>query len=743
MKPYSVAPLVLAGISFAVGVYHLSMYARGRSRRRDLSFGLYCLVVTAFDVATHRLYDADDVAGAVGFQRAQFVLAGIGLACLLQFIVDVSEAPPTRAARAFLAFYVLFTAIALLEHGGLVLTDVPDTKVLDGPFGWRLVYHEVATGPLGDALLTSTVALVPVAAHQALPLLRRGERRRFGILVAALAVLFVGIFNDALVAAGQLSNVYMFEFSFLAMIVLVAADLSFEVARAAGMAGALAQSEARLGAILDAIADAVVAVDSRGRVVRMNPAAERLTGYEHHEALGKAADEILPLAREARPAHAGAHANATLRTRSGEERLVTVAEAQIASPGGPAVDAVLVLHDVTHERRIEAAMRESQQMESIGRIAGGVAHDFNNLLTPILGYAALSLKRLPPEDASRDAFHVIVDAATRGADLTRQLLAFGQRQILDVRTLNLGETVRNLLPLLRKVIREDVAIHADLDASVGAVRADRSQLEQIVMNLAVNARDAMPNGGALEIATSEATVDADAELGRPAGRYVVLSVRDTGVGIDDETRRHMFEPFYTTKGRGRGTGLGLATVHGIVQQHGGHIEVETATGRGTTFRLFFPRVEATAETIAPAVEPSTTGRGEGTVLVVDDDALVRRYTAHVLEDHGYRVVVAETGTDALARAESLPALDLVVTDVVLPGLDGRALVDALRAVRPGIGYVLMTGYADETDAPSGGASDAPMLAKPFRAAELLARVRESMEARRPAPERACGTLEGE
>jgi CheY-like chemotaxis protein len=369
-------------------------------------------------------------------------------------------------------------------------------------------------------------------------------------------------------------------------------------------------------------------------------------------------------------------------------------------------------------------------MEAVGRLAGGIAHDFNNLLNVIMGYASLLTRRVSAgADASRLA--QIVKAAERAAGLTRQLLAFSRKQVLEPRVLDLDTVVGELGGMLRRLIGEDVELVLQPGAGLWPVKADPGQLEQVVMNLAVNARDAMPQGGTLTISTANVEVDPEEAWRHPtvaAGRYVVLTVRDNGCGMDQEVQSHIFEPFFSTKEKGKGTGLGLATVYGVVQQTGGQIRVESAPGRGAAFHIYLPPTEA-APTSAPAPARVEPRRGAETVLLVEDEDSLRELAAEVLEGLGYRVLVAVDGKDALRVAQGAKGpIDLLLTDVIMPGLSGREVAARLAPARPGLHVLFMSGYTDEAIAHHGVLEPGMrLLNKPFTPDQLAQAVAHALD----------------
>jgi len=447
--------------------------------------------------------------------------------------------------------------------------------------------------------------------------------------------------------------------------------------------------------------------------------------------LGRRIEEVFP------PPLGGQFGAALARTRASGERV----QVEYEIPGYPGHwvadfaalpdgSVTILVSDVTERRRLEARSAESAKLESIGRLAGGVAHDFNNLLTVILSCADMAARdvetgaRPDPEDLRE-----ILGAAERARALTRQLLAFARRQVIAPVVLDLNVLVQESEKLLRRVLGEDVALAIRLGPEPWRVRCDPAQLQQVVLNLAVNARDAMPRGGRLEIATANVEVTparAAALPGLKAGPHVRLTVADDGPGLPQEIRDHLFEPFFTTKAKGKGTGLGLATVYGIVSQSGGAISVESAPGLGTAFEIYLPRTEAPAAEPEPARAPGLRG-GHETILLVEDDPSVGAVAARVLREAGYRVQHAQRGAEALALAAAEPP-QLLLTDVVMPGLDGRQVADAIGRAHPGTRVLFMSGYTEDAIVRHGVVeAGVQFLPKPFTPAGLLARVREVLE----------------
>jgi PAS domain S-box-containing protein len=414
------------------------------------------------------------------------------------------------------------------------------------------------------------------------------------------------------------------------------------------------------------------------------------------------------------------------KTKTGELRSVLASVERIELSGRPCL--LMLAHDISERKRLEDQLRQAQKMEAIGRLAGGLAHDFNNLLSVVIGYCDLLSRKLPPDTPERADINEIRTAAEGASGLTRQLLAFSRRQVLQPRVIDLNEVVQRAERMLKPLLGDDVSLVMRLASDLPHVLADGGQLDQVLMNLAVNSRDAMPRGGCITIET--ATVDF-AERALPAvpgaqpGRYVALSVGDTGVGMNPDTIAHIFEPFFTTKDVGKGTGLGLATVYGIVQQSGGFISVASEQGEGTTFRIFLPETKAVAEPRQPPVAAVGSLEGGGTILVVEDSVQLRELFRDVLELHGYRVLDAPNGRAALeVAAGHSGTIDLLLTDVIMPEMNGRQLADHLVAARPGIKVLFASGYSEEDLARHGVEGGMAYLQKPFNPGALARRVKE-------------------
>jgi two-component system cell cycle sensor histidine kinase/response regulator CckA len=511
------------------------------------------------------------------------------------------------------------------------------------------------------------------------------------------------------------------------------------------------ESREWFSAMLRNVSEAVIANDKDGAVRYMNTAAEQLTGWKEEEARGKPLAEVAHFLHEATHAVKAAGSSdghegrdyAMLIPREGAPRSVENRLYPVHGADREVEGSVLAVRDVSDRRDLERQLAQKHKMEAIGRLAAGVAHDFNNLLTAIIGYSNLALMKAEESDPSREDISQIKEAGERAADLTQQLLAFSRRQMLSPSVVDLGEMSRNMEKLLRRLIGEDVEIINVGDRPLWPVKADLGQMEQVLMNLAVNARDAMPQGGRLEVETRNLELGPGVpapEAGMSPGRYVMLCVSDSGSGMDAETRSHLFEPFFTTKAPGKGTGLGLATVYGIVKQSGGHLSVHSEPGGGSSFRIYLPVTgdaphrAKSADRISPMAAD-----GNETVLVVEDEKAVRGFLRESLERKGYRVLEAANAEDALelaaeaaSRGGTLPGnegeIRLLLTDVVMGGMNGRELADEVLGMLPGIKVLYISGYTDRAIVHQGVIDEGlAFLRKPFTPMDLARRVRSLLD----------------
>ena len=515
----------------------------------------------------------------------------------------------------------------------------------------------------------------------------------------------------------------------------------------AWLSGALKENQGTMTATLNSIGDAVIATDRRGCVRFINPMAERLTGWSQDEAKGRSLAEVFQCVHAHTGASVSTPAVGALRSvvmlpddthlisKSSDPVAVDDSMAPIQTDSGRIVGAILVFRDATRRKENEAALLKSerqllqaQRMEAVGRLAGGVAHDFNNLLTVINGYADLALKQIDEDSPVRSGIEEIRKAGQQASGLTRQLLAFSRRQPLKLEVIDLNQVVANVEAMLRRLIGEDMKLVTILTGEPLCVTADVGQIEQVIVNLATNARDAMPGGGTLTLETAVKVPDENLASQAPDLQpvpHAVLAVSDTGIGIDPHTRLHMFEPFFTTKDVGKGTGLGLSTIYGIVAKHNGHVRVHSEPGHGSTFEVYLPRVEGQPKTPVQATAHNAP-KATATILLVEDNAEVRELAREILKGLGYRVLETAHSEEALIVARSHPGrIDLMVSDVVMPGFGGPELARRLAPLHPETNVLYISGYTEHDLAERALRDPAvAFLQKPFTPDELGRKVEE-------------------
>ncbi|HEY3319092.1 MAG TPA: PAS domain S-box protein [Planctomycetota bacterium] len=508
-------------------------------------------------------------------------------------------------------------------------------------------------------------------------------------------------------------------------------------------AEALQQSEARLSAIIASAMDAIITVDNQQRIILFNGTAERAFGCSAADAIGTPVSRFIPERfRHVHEKHIPTFATSAIRElRVGDREPLwalrpdgtefpMAASISKTEAGGQTLF-MIIARDVTKQRQLEQQFLQAQKMEAVGQLAGGVAHDFNNLLCVINGRAELALESMKPNDSQRRNLELIFKTGERAAKLTRQLLAFSRRQVLQPKVLDLNAVVADIDEMLRRLVPEDITVTTDLAPELHHTKADPSQVEQVIMNLVVNARDAMAQGGTLTIKTADVELDeayCSSHAGAQAGKYVMLSVSDTGCGMDDNVKKHLFEPFFTTKGRDRGTGLGLATTYGIVKQSGGYITAESELGKGTTFKVYLPQVAEGPIASAERAAVGASHRGKETILLVEDEEEVRLLASDILEAEGYRVFRASGGLEALqVYEEHHDEIRIVVTDVIMPQLTGPELAARLRLRCPDIRVVYISGYTDDAVRVKDLSPGTHFIQKPFAASDLLRKVQDVLD----------------
>jgi PAS domain S-box-containing protein len=745
-----------------------------RLERRSVWLDIAVLALSLCAIVIGIAGDALDAFLDVG--DTLLILSSPALLIAVAAVGTVAAAGSGRPFRPLASSYIVAAGLACMGIAGLVVAMGVDETV--ERLAWGVISLGVLLIGVGSRTLQSQEEIA-VTRHRGIGTVRR-LLPVVGVVAAALALLpwlepisdelerlQTGTVVLAVVLIAIRQHLLILEREQLLREATQSADREHHAHRAAARSIAdtrataerLAEAEARYRALVERI-PAIVYVDvidpnapnEHYRPIYLSPQVEEVSGYPTDAFMGDESlwdelvhpDDTAEVARHFdRHGRLGEPLRVTYRITHRDGRIVWVEEhASVigTSPEGHRLSQGVIV-DITERRALEDQLRAAQRMDAVGRLAGGVAHDFNNLLTAIVGYASLLLADLDEDDLRRPDVLAITSAADSATVLVRQLLAFGRRQMLRPEEVDLSTVSERVSPMLRRLIGEHIELRTELATGLPAVRADPGQLEQVVVNLIVNARDAMPHGGTVTVRTHETVItplEARAHLGLQPGQYVVLTVTDTGIGMDRATRERVFEPFFTTKEPGRGTGLGLATVYGIVKQSGGYIGVTSEPGRGSSFRVLLPPLPRPV----PIADPAPRGRatltgGHERLLLIEDEEAVRDLAATVLRRVGYDVHEARSGSEGLALVEARGgAFDLVLSDVVMPGMGGPELARAIRARWPDIAVILMSGYAEEIVGREAPGDELAFLAKPFAPDALTTLVRRVLDQRRARPSNA-------
>jgi two-component system cell cycle sensor histidine kinase/response regulator CckA len=669
---------------------------------------LYCYLGSTSLAWTHAI--ADSLIG----------LAYVAISATLAYLI--------HRGRSDLPFHGLFLAFALF------IVACGSAHLVEAVTVWVPVYVLSATIKVVTALSSiATAAMLPLVVPDVLSLLQRARTSEVRRVLLEATLVQRDAAQDALREANAASEQKVLDRT--AQITRAKEVLEAEVLERRRNEEMLRQSEERFSkAFRSNPLPMTISTKADGCYLDVNDSFLALMRCERSSVVGRTMAELA--------IWVDPQDRITMMRRLSEQGKVIGLPAQIRASTGIVLEAsvsaeqiellgqlcvLAVTEDTTEMKRLQAQSEQAQKMEAVGLLAGGVAHDFNNLLGVIMGYSELSIETLDPETRVAKHLAQIKVAATRGAHLTRQLLAFSRRQVVSPKVLDLNAVVHEASKLLSRVVREDIILSYQTSVPVGLIKADAGQLEQVLMNLVVNARDAMPDGGSLNIGTASVELDEVYCLGHEpviVGDYVMLEVRDTGCGMDEPTKARIFEPFFTTKQPGKGTGLGLASVYGIVKQSGGYIWVYSEIDRGTTFKLYFPTVQGDVESMRmPPIQANSVG-GDETILLVEDEMALREITASILQSAGYRVIDADTPAKAIQLADTHPEpIHLLLTDVIMPHMNGVELSKRLKAFRPELKVIFASGYGgDELARQLSVATDAVLLAKPFSKNSLLALV---------------------
>ncbi|MCH2111119.1 MAG: ATP-binding protein, partial [Polyangiaceae bacterium] len=636
------------------GLYHFWLFLR-RKTSLDLQFFLLCLNIALYNIFAVGLYHSQNIEEGSWWQRLQLSSITLSGFFLLRFLHHYVNVRPPRIVRVAIYLFPVGSVICLFERSGLFLNNERIVRVAHSWLG-SLTYYEYGLGPLGQLM----ALLVPVLSIYLIWLARASIKENKSteiddwhtlgppqnhapLLLTASGLLLLGIMHDMFVLGGLVDGIYLAEYSWSGVLLLMSWSLTDQVLDASNTKRALAASEDRIATTLDAITDAVITTNRSGLILHLNPAAEKLLGIHLQDTRDKPLTQYIELTLTdghqivedpvdyaiGRPANPFGHLP-QLVTSQGAEYRIDIGGVPLCDAQGRVQGAVIVIRDLTVQQEAIESLEHAKKMEATGQLAGGVAHDLNNLLTPILSYVELSLRQLDPTSPVSRYLTRVQEASVRASSLTQELLALSRKQVLDVQVLPLGEFILQLAPVLERLLPDNVQLDIKIDDQGGRLKVDPGQLEQVLMNLVSNARDAMPQGGQIRVITSKLT-----------DGHLQLEVRDQGEGIAPELQTKVFEPFFTTKPRGKGTGLGLASVRGIVEQHGGRIYIDSEPGEGSSFSVV---LAAADEKASPRSSERSSHHditeGQETLLVVEDDPAVRTLLNDSLSLLGYRVLCA-------------------------------------------------------------------------------------------------------
>ncbi len=726
MSPLSIPVAMVAAITSYIGLYHLWLHVR-RPNKGDLYLAWVCGLMASYDFAALLLYAADNPAQGACFVRLQVCAVSALAVAFVRLAEARSGGELSTRVRRGLHIFTAIAVVGLVERLGLIVTDEPAIKTISTPFG-TVVYNEVALGPLSYGVAATAPGVVVFSLWRLCAPSAASSTKCQPFAFAAL-VLMLGLLHDTLVTTGVLHGIYVAEFCWFAVLLPTTWMFSSDVVDSNQVRKTLAMTEHRIITTLNAIQDAVITTDTAGTISHLNQSAEKLLAVGLSDVLGAPLSHYIEITSSethrvvtdpvryavGRPSNPFGELP-QLVTTDGSERRVDIGGAPLRGDDGRVQGAVVVIRDLTVQHNAIETLQYAKKMESTGRLAGGVAHDLNNLLTPIVSYVELLERRAQPGSDEALFLGHIQDAAGRAAEVTKQLLALSRKQVLDVQVVPFSEFIRQAIPLVRQLCGESIEIKLELPQAVGQVRIDPGQMEQVLLNLAANARDAMPQGGTLSIVVR-----------RVDEREVLMEFRDTGTGMDADTAGRIFEPFFTTKPRGKGTGLGLASVRGIVEQHGGSIYVDSEPGEGASFEIRLPTAdsESPASSGKKAPEGELVG-GKESILVVEDDRSVRTLIHDALTQLGYTVLTADglVAAEIIAETEKL---DLLLTDVVMPGADGPRVLEAVLKYQT-VPYIYITGHADDRLGERGFVEKGTeVLRKPFSVTQLTKRVRQVLD----------------
>lgn len=714
MNFFSVAVLCIASITFSVGVYHLMLHFRLHERKVDLAFAVMCFVLAIYDVASAGLYSVSSVANGMVWQRLQFVALAATSILILWFVSEFIERKNRWLDYLFSGYFSVQIVVLALDYSAL--TIIPRSEGYSFAFLglFPLTYYE---GRLGVLTIAQSIAGLFLCMYVLVSMVQHYVRTKTSSkaeskpILIGIIILIVGVVNDTLVSERLVKSIYMIEYAYLGFVVCMGYSLSNRYLRMHKALKVVTENMRQLAAAVNAAAESIMITDPHGIIQYVNPAFEQMTGYANDEIVGRTPDIVNSGKHDRdfyedmwRTIAAGKVWRGRFSNRKKDGSLFR--EDAVISPitdkNNKIVNYVAVKRDVTQEVALETQLRQSQKMEALGQMARGVAHDFTNMLAIIMGHTQLLSGEVGYDEVANEHLNMISDSTRRLSLLTGDLLAFAHQKPISLRAMELNKIIIGQQAMLQRALGADVQVDVHCTDQKLMAEVDPEHLEQVITHIVVNSREAMPEGGHITLETSCITLskkesvqfqDAIREEDRIGGKFAVISISDTGCGMSEETCSHIFEPFFSTKGRGRSTGLGLSTAYGIVAQHNGHITVYSEPGHGTTFGIYIPMEDRYVEEATAVVTPVLPDVCRE-VLVVEDNSVIRRVLVKMLQELGCSVLEAENGEQAMDLfRDNRENIGLLISDVMMPGVGGIKLAEQLREINPGLKVIFASGFS--------------------------------------------------
>jgi len=741
MNPISIPPIAMATLVFYVGFYHFLIYRRQKENRENLTFALTCFTVGLYAFCCAGLYNVSSPEVGVEWQRLQGSVLAIFCISLLWFINDYTGHTNKKIVIGFTVYYIFAALTGLLIRSDLTWSSVPSIKEVWLPFGYNIIYNEMEPGTLISFQSIVGLFYFIYIITVGIRFYRSGNKKKGSPLLIAIAILCAGLINDTSISSGLYDFIYMLEYSYIGMILVFTFFLTTKVIKAGEIKTALRESENRFRDISLSMADWIWETDGEAKFTYISQSIKDVLGYTPEELIGKTPFDFMPEDESVRVKEIVSKIISKSENikdlenwnidKEGHRFFMLTSGIPILDSEGKTQGYRGVNKNITTQRKLETQLQQSQKMESIGTLAGGIAHDFNNILFPIVGYSEMLLEDISEESPYRDSLNKIYKSSLRAKDLVNQILTFSRQETNELKLIKVQSIIKDALKLMRSTIPTTIKIKSYIKTDCRAIKADPTQIHQIVMNLTTNAYHAMEeNGGELKVNFKEIELGEQdlTDLELKPGIYNCLIVADTGVGMDKDLTDKIFDPFFTTKKQGKGTGMGLSVVHGIVKNMDGAIHVYSEPGKGTEFHVYLPLGDPEKKQQETNVGMSIQG-GTEHILLVDDEEVILTMGTKILERLGYQVTFFTQSIEALEAFSANPdGFDLIITDMTMPNLSGDKLSTELIKIRSDIPILLCTGFSENISERKAAALGIKgFLFKPIIMKELAQKIREVLD----------------